>query len=791
VKIHSFLSIFPSVVPVAAGAKLFFRACDVIAECGLWASDGTEMGTVLLTRFPSGPMASFSGKAYFSANDGSIGNELWSSDGTVEGTGVLKDLASGPTSSGPHGFEESAGRLFFFAWTGAATALWKSDGTSAGTVIVKVGAATNGDTPQRDASGTFYFIAAPSFELWKSDGTEVGTVPIRVICSPVSSCSTVREMAALGSLVIFRGGDEASGLEPWVSNGTFAGTGILKDVDREPRSSRPSSLFDRNGTILFAAYDGAHGSEPWRSDGTKGGTELLKDIFTLFDYGSFAGGFAPIGAVALFGAMSEPEGLELWKTDGTTAGTLLVKDINPSGGSFLGELVPFGGFVYFPAFDGVHRSALWKSDGTPEGTVLVKDVGTGEDGEINDLTVANGTLFFLAAFRPSNGSLTCSLWKSDGTTKGTTLVRILNSPCNNELPRNLTSSGKLLYLSAYETGTGLELWKSDGTQAGTVRVKDIAPGTYGSDPRNLVDLNGILFFSASNGTGYELWRSDGTEAGTYLVRDILSVDAVTGSFPQFLTQVGGALFFSADDGIHGRELWRSDGTLDGTVLVRDIRTGPSGSSPQQLTNVNGTVVFAAADHPHGMELWRSDGTSGGTVMIQDIRPGPASSQPFYYPEPGYRWTVSGSRVFFTADDETTGYELWSVPVSALSRESEFYTLAPCRVADTREPTGPFGGPPLAAGSERIFPLAGRCGIPPTAKSVAINLTVVDAEAPGHLTVYPATGKLPVSSSLNYRAGQARANNAIVPLGVEGTLAVFCEQSSGTAHVVIDVAGYFE
>jgi ELWxxDGT repeat protein len=322
-------------------------------------------------------------------------------------------------------------------------------------------------------------------------------------------------------------------------------------------------------------------------------------------------------------------------------------------------------------------------------------------------------------------------------------------------------------------------------------VKDIAPGTNGSDPQGLVNLNGTLFFSASDGTGFELWRSDGTEAGTYLVRDIQTVDSLLGSFPQVLTRVGGALFFSADDGIHGRELWRSDGTVAGTVLVRDIRTGPSGSWPQQMLDVNGTVLFAAADHAHGMELWKSDGTSGGTVMIQDIRPGAASSQPSHSTGPAYRWAISGSRVFFTADDGTTGYELWSLPVSALSRQSKFHTLDPCRVADTREAIGPFGGPPLAAGVERIFSLAGRCGIPPTAKSVAINLTVVGSDAPGHLTVYPATGELPIASSLNYSPGRARSNNAVVPLGFGGTLAVFCEQSSGTAHAIIDVTGYFE
>jgi ELWxxDGT repeat protein len=407
------------------------------------------------------------------------------------------------------------------------------------------------------------------------------------------------------------------------------------------------------------------------------------------------------------------------------------------------------------------------------------------------LTVVNGSLFFLVAAGPSNSALACSLWKSDGTALGTALVKSLNAPCNNDFPAHFTASGNLLFFSAFDSSSGQELWKSDGTTVGTIRVMDILPGSSGSNPRNLVDVNGILFFSASDGSGYELWRSDGTPGGTHLVRDILTPPSPDGSFPQYLTNVGGTLYFTANDGIHGRELWKSDGTQGGTLLVRDIRTGPSGSSPQQLTNVQGTLLFAAADHSHGMELWKSDGSDGGTVMIQDIRPGPGSSQPFDYETRIDDWMISGSSVFFTANDGNTGFELWGLPLSTLVPQSKFYPLPPCRVVDTRNAVGPYGSPALAAGATRVFRLAGQCEIPPTAKSVATNLTVTGSDRQGHLTVYSGAGPTPLTSSINYRGGQTRANNAIVPLGVGGTLAVVCGQPSGSTHVIIDVTGYFE
>jgi photosystem II stability/assembly factor-like uncharacterized protein len=122
----------------------------------------------------------------------------------------------------------------------------------------------------------------------------------------------------------------------------------------------------------------------------------------------------------------------------------------------------------------------------------------------------------------------------------------------------------------------------------------------------------------------------------------------------------------------------------------------------------------------------------------------------------------------------------------------FYTVPPCRVADTRDPPGPWGSPSLVAGSDRSFALAGQCGIPPDAAAVSLNLTVVEpTDGPGHLTIYPRGAPLPVVSTINYRAGQIRANNVIVSLDSAGDISVHCGQGSGTADMVIDVNGYFK
>jgi hypothetical protein len=123
--------------------------------------------------------------------------------------------------------------------------------------------------------------------------------------------------------------------------------------------------------------------------------------------------------------------------------------------------------------------------------------------------------------------------------------------------------------------------------------------------------------------------------------------------------------------------------------------------------------------------------------------------------------------------------------------TSFYTVTPCRVADTRNPTGSYGGPALAASADRAFAVTGQCGIPATARAVSANVTITQPSSVGDLRLSAAGSALPLTSSINYRAGQTRANDAVIPLGAAGALAVHCDQPSGTVQFIIDVNGYFQ
>jgi len=320
------------------------------------------------------------------------------------------------------------------------------------------------------------------------------------------------------------------------------------------------------------------------------------------------------------------------------------------GATHLTDHASVNGTYYFTVKDGIHGHELWKSDGTRAGTSLVKDIAKGRSSSIPyDLTAVNDTLYFTAIVLNQR-----QLWKSDGTATGTTQVKDISTPVDWEHPNGfyrLTNVDGTLYF-VYDDGIhGRELWKSDGTSSGTKMVKDIrAFAEKGSSPYQLTNNNGTLFFTAyTKQRGAELWKSDGTSAGTRLVMDILP--GKESSRPYNLTVVDDTLYFKANDGSHGNELWKSDGTTAGTVLVKDIVDGSS--HPSQLTEFNGILYFIADDGTHGDELWKSDGTTAGTVLVKDMWPGPYSSWPD-------NLTVLGSRLFFSAAHPGLGYELWSI-----------------------------------------------------------------------------------------------------------------------------------
>ena len=118
----------------------------------------------------------------------------------------------------------------------------------------------------------------------------------------------------------------------------------------------------------------------------------------------------------------------------------------------------------------------------------------------------------------------------------------------------------------------------------------------------------------------------------------------------------------------------------------------------------------------------------------------------------------------------------------------FHTVAPCRLLDTRTPGS---GPALDAGETRNLTVAGACGVSAGAKAVSLTVAVAQPGASGNLRLFAAGSAPPLVSAINYSAGQTRAGNFIARLSANGRLAVRCSQATGSVHVILDIAGYFE
>jgi trimeric autotransporter adhesin len=402
---------------------------------------------------------------------------------------------------------------------------------------------------------------------------------------------------AIGNISYFTASDGTTGYELWKTDGTIAGTVLVKDINPSSGDSYPSNMINVAGTLFFIADDGINGLELWKSNGTAAGTVLVKDI-KVGANGSYPSNFLRVDNKLFFVADDGTNGSELWKTDGTTAGTVLVKDI------YIGmedshpkNLTNANGTIFFTATDATNGDELWKTNGTTVGTVLVQDIETGIVGSSMDKIVAMGSVIYFQAYTTTYGF---DLWKSDGTT--TTLLKDINSGTGNADIGSMINNNGTLYFRATDGANGYELWKTDGTTANTILLKNIHTSSYGSYPNHLTAVNNSTFFTANEGAnGYELWKTDGTTAGTILVKDIET--GAVGSFPKFLTNVNGKLYFIANTNANGDELWKSDGTAVGTTLIANINSGTVGSTAQLLINNNQQLYLQANEMASGNELW--------------------------------------------------------------------------------------------------------------------------------------------------------------------------------------------
>lgn len=689
---------------------LYFVATDISKGTEVWKTDGTETGTVMVKDIYNGGggssaafLTAYKNKLYFSATNGTTAL-LWRSDGTDTGT---KALTNAKAYSNAQNLCLSNGKIFFTA-NGSTTGneLYKSDGTDTGTLLVKdLESGTSSSSPQTlvDVNGLLFFTATGynGRELHISDGTATGTKLIKDMY-PIQTDAQVNNMTAVGNTLFFtaHASPDYLDIELYKSNGTSSGTVKVKDIIKGTTASNPHYLTAFNGKLIFSVNDQVHGDEVWISDGTANGTNLLADIYPATMSSSITSIAAYPGGV-MFNANTPVLKDELWKSNGDTASTQLVKDLGTTNnnsaapnqltsfknevyfattgadcyGDFfhsngtatgtskigiksfygtLGDFTEVKGSLYFTWYSSLYPE-LWKytSGNSASKVVTINNNGLGD--EVDNLIGMNGYLYFTARETSNTGN---ELYRSDGTSSGTKVVRDIYPDYKNSNPSNLTVMDTTLFFTADDGSKGRELWKTNGTYSSTVMVKEIVAGASSPGINNMVAAKGKVYFVANNtSNGAELWSSNGTSSGTKMIKDIFP--GTKSGNPTKLTMVGNTLYFVLTDSATGSELWKSDGTDSGTVLVKDINPGTAGSNIKGMIAVRDELYFSAFEASTGQELWKTNGTEAGTVMLPEVYEGVNNSDPALF-------TLKGDTLFFTANHPDYGNELWWVFTQCMS-----------------------------------------------------------------------------------------------------------------------------
>lgn len=394
---------------------------------------------------------------FFVSDDGS-GANLYKTDGTESGTIIV----NGPYTDAPRDLISFNNQLFFFG-----PSLMTSDGTESGTVIVKAvdfGSANSSATARLIIGNTMYFsgYTAPETHLWKTDGTTNGTLRITTKCDYPTS------FVEMGGLLYFIAYDNVNGYEIWKSDGTDAGTELVKDITPGNENTLVTAVREMTvvgNTLFFISNDG-NGEALWKSDGTESGTVIVKN--NIGNTRAELGYLRAFNNTLFFRGTSVPEGVELWTSDGTEIGTVLFKNINEDSSSWRPNSNPnqftvAGNLMFFFADDRLHGIELWKSDGTQQGTVMVKDNYTGSNyGASNYYCVAVGDYVY---YLGDNGTTGWELWRSDGTASGTILVKDFNSGTAFAATISITNQivNNHIYLLADDGNTGgfPGLWRMD------------------------------------------------------------------------------------------------------------------------------------------------------------------------------------------------------------------------------------------------------------------------------------------------------------------------------------------
>lgn len=429
---------------------------------------------------------------------------------------------------------------------------------------------------------------------------------------------------------------------------------LLADINQGEKSSivggRANNIITFKDFLIFSAFSNTHGVEPWIFNGDT--TFMIKDINPGLQ-SSDAQNYFLLNNKVVFTAYSKDFGAEWWETDGTPEGTKMIIDIfeGTGDGVFLlnSNFIAYHqveNSIYFAGQNKEQNYELWKTDGTSEGTILVKNIAPdNEDFNLPSFPVNFVTFKNEVYFRAAN-----KLWKTDGTDNGTQLIFDI------AFQEIAVLNDYMLLISDYD------LWVSDGTDAGTYLLKE-SESLFGRDDKTIITLDDIALLPIRDPEyGIEIWKTNGTKEGTTLVKDLWK--GTEGYEPCSKVLLNNKMYYIGNDGILGAALYRSDGTPEGTELVKDIKENsvisPFGNI-EPLYSDGEVVYMSAASVGSRQELWISDGTNEGTKKIIFNQPEISNPNDFH---------KFKNKLFVFAFGENIGFEPYLIDLNTSTSTQE-------------------------------------------------------------------------------------------------------------------------
>ncbi len=439
-----------------------------------------------------------------------------------------------------------------------------------------------------------------------------------VVPGPSSSMAGSDTCVGLGDKLIYMATDESHGTEPWVSNGTAAGTMILKDIHLTT-SSDPEHFFVAGSKAYFLASDATNGKQLWSTDGTPAGTKRLTSVAgglqlygdEMVAYGSKllffehsmgmcltdgnaapvkiasgATGHATVVGERIFFSKSIPDDetypIQLYVIDGQTG---LESEVDST--SDARNAAAFDDWCFYvtppPSLGGLQglydlRRSDRGSSGYPVG--IIGDIGT-DIAFDPDHPIADNRVYFFT--HSTNGYVT-KVWAADMS--GVEEIFTLQGPTSSSFGGWAVFQNKL-YVSTWTFDHGKEIYRVNPYAKALECIGDVAPGGHSSFPSWPVATSDALYFAATDEVhGYELYKYDGTKVAQ--VKDI--APGAKNASPLQLTAVGSDLFFSADDATHGRELWATPGVAEPPPPAFKVRLAASDTEIDE----GDSVTFKAA-----------------------------------------------------------------------------------------------------------------------------------------------------------------------------------------------------